>query len=91
MESQQVRSNQGTEYDRLRQAGLDARLDGNPEYMHHKVFIIDNEIVILGSYNFSAAAETRNDENLLVIYSPELAEQFMLEFERIYEKAANGN
>jgi phosphatidylserine/phosphatidylglycerophosphate/cardiolipin synthase-like enzyme len=91
MEAEQVRSNLGTEYDRLSQAGLDVRLDGNPEYMHHKVFIIDEEIVIFGSYNFSAAAETRNDENLLVIYSPELARQFMREFERVYERAANGN
>jgi phosphatidylserine/phosphatidylglycerophosphate/cardiolipin synthase-like enzyme len=65
------------------------RLDGNPELMHHKVFIVDQEIVIFGSYNFSAAAETRNDENLLIIYSPELAAQFSEEFERVYERAAS--
>ena len=87
MEAGQVRSNPGTEYDRLLQAGLEVRLDGNPEHMHHKVFIIDEQIVIFGSYNFSLSAETRNDENLLVIDSPELAQQFMQEFERVYERA----
>jgi phosphatidylserine/phosphatidylglycerophosphate/cardiolipin synthase-like enzyme len=89
MEDEQVRTNQGTEYDKLSQAGLDVRLDGNPDYMHHKVFIIDEQIVVLGSYNFSTSAETRNDENLLVIYSPELAGQFMEEFQRVYGKAAS--
>jgi phosphatidylserine/phosphatidylglycerophosphate/cardiolipin synthase-like enzyme len=87
MEAEQVRTNQGTEYDRLRQAGLDMRLDGNPEYMHHKVFIIDEETVIFGSYNFSNSAETRNDENVLIIHSPELAKQFMQEFQRVYDGA----
>jgi len=87
MEADQIRSNQGTEYDKLRQAGLDVRPDGNPAYMHHKVFIIDGKIVVLGSYNFSVSAETRNDENLLVIYDPELAGQFMQEFERVFAKA----
>lgn len=90
MEADQVRTNQGTEYDRLRQAGLDVRLDGNPEYMHHKVFIIDEEIVIFGSYNFSLSAETRNDENLLIIDSPGLAGKFMEEFARVYDTAARG-
>jgi phosphatidylserine/phosphatidylglycerophosphate/cardiolipin synthase-like enzyme len=89
MEADQVRTNQGTEYDKLSQAGIDVRLDGNPDYMHHKVFIIDEKIVVLGSYNFSFSAETRNDENLLVIYNPELADQFMREFQRVYERAAN--
>jgi len=87
MEADQVRTNQGTEYDKLRQAGLDVHLDGNPDYMHEKVFIIDGKIVVLGSYNFSASAETRNDENMLVIYSPELAGQFLQEFQRVYARA----
>jgi phosphatidylserine/phosphatidylglycerophosphate/cardiolipin synthase-like enzyme len=87
MEADQVRTNQGTEYDKLRQGGLDVHLDGNPDYMHHKVFIIDGKIVVFGSYNFSASAETRNDENLLVIYSPELAGQFLQEFQRVYARA----
>ena len=35
--------------------------------MHHKVFIIDEEIVITGSFNPSKNADTRNDENILII------------------------
>ena len=84
MEDEQVKSNQGTEYDPFLQAGLDVRVDGNAGQMHHKVFIIDEKIVVLGSYNFSQSAETRNDENVLIIYNAAIAQQFMQEFERIW-------
>lgn len=84
MEAEQVRSNTGTEYDLLLQSGIDVRLDGNPGQMHHKIIVIDRKVVITGSYNFSASAETRNDENLIVIYSPTIAEQYLAEFQRVY-------
>jgi len=87
MEKDQVASNRGTEFDPFRQAGLDVRLDGNSGQMHHKVFIIDRAIVIFGSYNFSASAEEQNDENLLVIYNPQIAAEFLKEFERVYAVA----
>jgi phosphatidylserine/phosphatidylglycerophosphate/cardiolipin synthase-like enzyme len=80
----QVKSNRGGEYDNLHSNGLDVRLDGNPDRMHHKVIIIDGRIVITGSYNFSASAETRKDENTLIIHSLEIASHYLAEFERIY-------
>jgi phosphatidylserine/phosphatidylglycerophosphate/cardiolipin synthase-like enzyme len=86
-EESQYQSNTGGEFDRLAAAGLDVRLDGNVQNMHHKVFIIDGETVITGSYNFSRSAEERNDENTLIIHSPTVAAQFQAEFERVFEKA----
>ena len=35
--------------------------------------ILDREIVITGSYNWTVAADTQNGENLLVIRDPRLA------------------
>jgi len=87
MDREQVLSNTGTEYDPFRQAGLDVRIDGNEGQMHHKIFIIDDKIVITGSYNFSNSAETRNDENVLIIYDESIADFFMQEFWRVYAKA----
>jgi phosphatidylserine/phosphatidylglycerophosphate/cardiolipin synthase-like enzyme len=83
MDDGQIRSNQGTEFDPFRQAGLEVLIDGIDGQMHHKVFIIDEKIVVLGSYNFSKAAEERNDENLLIVYDAEIAEQFLKEFQRV--------
>lgn len=59
-------------------------MDGNDGQMHHKVFIIDEKIIVLGSYNFSQSAEVRNDENILVIYNAAIAQEFIKEFQRIW-------
>jgi phosphatidylserine/phosphatidylglycerophosphate/cardiolipin synthase-like enzyme len=87
MDDGQIVSNQGTEYDAFMQAGLDVRRDGNPGLMHHKVMIIDQSIVITGSYNFSASAETSNDENVIFIHSVDAAGRYFAEFQRIYDQA----
>jgi len=62
-------------------------LDGNPQSMHHKVIIIDGQIVVTGSYNFSKNAKTRNDENTLILHSLEIADLYFDEFERVWEIA----
>jgi phosphatidylserine/phosphatidylglycerophosphate/cardiolipin synthase-like enzyme len=86
-EESQYYSNRGGEFDHLREAGLDVHLDGNRYNMHHKLFIIDGEVVITGSYNFSRSAEERNDENTLIIHNPNIAAQYLVEFERVFAKA----
>ena len=86
-EESQYRSNMGTEYDHFRSSGQDVRLDGNPRNMHHKVIIIDEQIVVTGSYNFSASAEKSNDENTLVVHNAEIASLYLSEFRRIFEAA----
>ncbi len=83
MDNEQINSNAGTEYDPFQQAGLDVLRDGSPGQMHHKFMVIDNSIVIFGSYNFSNSAEVRNDENLLVIYNTAIAAQFIAQFQRV--------
>ena len=87
MERSQYRSNQGTEFDRLRAAGIDVLLDRSPNNMHHKVIIFDNRIVITGSYNFSRSAEEKNDENTLILHHRQIAEAFSEEFQRMFEQA----
>ncbi|MGD8454848.1 MAG: phospholipase D-like domain-containing protein [Anaerolineales bacterium] len=79
-------SGEGGDFFHLVDAGMmDLELDGNPKQMHHKVFIFDEEIVALGSYNFTRSAEERNDENTLIIYNTDIAALFLEEFYRIYE------
>lgn len=83
--------NSGTaycEYDRLHRAGLDVLTDANRYMMHHKVFILDDQVVVTGSYNFTRNAALFNDENLLVIRDPAIAAEYQAEFERIYSQAA---
>lgn len=87
LDESQARSNTGSEYDRLQSQGLEVYLDGNPENMHHKVILIDEKIVVTGSYNFSASAEERNDENTLILENPQIASLYLAEFERVLAEA----
>jgi phosphatidylserine/phosphatidylglycerophosphate/cardiolipin synthase-like enzyme len=82
--------NAGSRYSRddyLLSAGAEVYLDTNPDSMHHKVIIIDENMVITGSYNFSAAANTKNDENCLIVHNAEVAQAFTNEFSALTRDA----
>jgi phosphatidylserine/phosphatidylglycerophosphate/cardiolipin synthase-like enzyme len=78
----------GSEYLFLKNAGVDVRLDNNPDLMHHKFMIVDGEIVLTGSYNWSTAAEERNDENYVVIADSDVAALYTKEFFRVWSMAS---
>jgi phosphatidylserine/phosphatidylglycerophosphate/cardiolipin synthase-like enzyme len=86
LDTSQSYNDKGSEWEQFQDNELDVRLDGNPEKMHHKCILIDGEIVIIGSYNFTESAETKNDENVLIIHSSVLAEDFIQEFQRVFRK-----
>jgi phosphatidylserine/phosphatidylglycerophosphate/cardiolipin synthase-like enzyme len=58
-------------------AGIPTKVDPEHAKAHNKLMIIDEEIVITGSYNFIPSAEAHNAENLLVITSKELAAAYL--------------
>ena len=68
-------------------AGLAVRQDGNPQTFHHKVIIIDDEIVITGSLNFSNNADSSNDENVIILANSDIAAQYLAEFDRRWAEA----
>lgn len=59
--------------------------------MHHKFAVMDKATVIIGSQNWSKAANNDNDETLLVIHNPTVAAHFEREFERLYRSPQLGN
>jgi phosphatidylserine/phosphatidylglycerophosphate/cardiolipin synthase-like enzyme len=77
----------GSDYARMRQGGIDVRQDSNPGTMHHKLLLIDDGVVATGSYNFTRSAEESNDENVVILFSPEAAAELEVEFAGIYEAA----
>ena len=58
--------------------------------LHHKFAVIAEQTVIVGSQNWSHAANTNNDETLLVIQNPTVAAHFNREFERLYREPLIG-
>ena len=79
-DSDMVIANTGSDYEWLLSAGLPICRDGEAGLMHHKVIIIDQQVVITGSYNFTSSAERFNDENVLILHDPHLAELYLAEF-----------
>jgi phosphatidylserine/phosphatidylglycerophosphate/cardiolipin synthase-like enzyme len=52
------------------------RSDARHPIVHNKVIVIDDDVVITGSYNFTKHAQ-HNAENLLVLRSVELARKYV--------------
>ena len=48
--------------------------------MHNKFIVIDENLVITGSYNFTANAEENNRENLIIIPNKIIAEKYYKQF-----------
>ena len=61
----------------LSHAGIPILFDAAHAIAHNKVMIIDNRIVVTGSFNFTKAAEERNAENLLVFRDVDLAGRYV--------------
>jgi len=64
----------------LVQKGIKTRISSNNYIMHNKFAIIDNRLLLTGSYNWTFSANNRNDENLMVITDPEIIEIFQNQF-----------
>lgn len=62
--------------DFLTHAGIPTFIDSAHAIAHNKIMIIDREIVLTGSFNFTTAAEENNAENLLVIADRALAGRY---------------
>ena len=71
------RTEKYSEADFLRNYGLPPLIDAKHAIAHNKIMIIDEHLVITGSFNFTKGAEEKNAENLLVINDPELAKKYI--------------
>ena len=86
----------GSEYAFLSQRNVNITQDFTSKSTHHKYCIIDasnpesDPLVVTGSHNWSASAETRNDENTLIIHDAAIANIFKQEFEARWCEAMGG-
>jgi phospholipase D len=76
---------------KMRETGIEALVDLVPGISHNKIMIIDEEILLTGSYNWTNAAETRNAENLLIIKNRPTAKIYIRNWKKRYERAKKIN
>ena len=61
--------------------------------MHHKFMVVDNynsasdPLVLVGSHNWSTSAETKNDENTLIVHDANIANQYYQAFAYLFQLA----
>ncbi|KAF9204073.1 hypothetical protein CPC16_003826 [Podila verticillata] len=65
------------------------RVDNSPAHMHHKFVVIDDALVINGSYNWTKGARYDNREDLTLTNSPQAVRGFKDEFEKLWREFAN--
>ena len=75
----------GSQYQRVKDFGLNIKLDSNKYNMHHKFIVIDGKIVVTGSPNFTLGGFNKNDENLLVLHDKKIADDFVKEFDNLWQ------
>ena len=68
------RSKKYTAGDFTAHMGIPTYIDAAHAIAHNKIIIIDREVLITGSFNFTMGAEKNNAENLIILRSKELAE-----------------
>ena len=65
----------------LRNQACDVRIDAKHAIAHNKIMIIDERVVLTGSFNFTKQAEDSNAENLLVFRgNPDLVAKYLANF-----------
>ncbi|MEM1520850.1 MAG: phospholipase D family protein [Candidatus Korarchaeum sp.] len=88
LEGEQVTSY--SQYGKLKSAGIDVILDKNEYLMHNKFAVVDGKVVATGSFNYTVAADRRNDENLVMILDEATAGGFEKEFEEMWRGVYGG-
>lgn len=68
----------------LRDAGIKVRIPVSKSLMHTKMLLIDDEILILGSHNFSQSAFTTNFETSIVSIKDECLPKFIAFFDSLW-------
>lgn len=72
---------------KLLDVGIEVRSDGKHAIQHNKVMVIDQDVVITGSYNFTSSAETRNAENIMIVKSEYAARRYLDNWNNHWEHA----
>lgn len=81
-------TDEGSDVDRLRFAGVPIRVDRTEYHMHHKFALFDGATLLTGSYNWTRSASLYNDENFIVTGDPQLFSRFAERFERLWGRLA---
>jgi phosphatidylserine/phosphatidylglycerophosphate/cardiolipin synthase-like enzyme len=79
----------GSDIKQLHEAGIAVKMDTTPNHMHHKFAIIDENILVTGSYNWTRSAALYNHENIFVSRHSGIIQKYKDEFEKLWNEFAD--
>lgn len=72
---------------RLALLGIPTKTDNNKRFhMHHKFAVLDNSVVLTGSFNWTAQAVKYNQENILFYENQEIAHKYTAAYDQIWNE-----
>jgi len=74
----------GADIYKLARAGIPVKTDKTEAHMHHKFAVVDGELIINGSFNWTRSAGTRNFENVVISNNPKMVKSFADHFEHLW-------
>jgi len=66
-------------------------MDASRAHMHHKFVVLDGVVLMNGSFNWTRAASTENQENVIITNDETFVRLFQAEFARLWDSFANNH
>jgi len=76
--------NKGSNIKLVASVGIPTKTDNAIYHMHHKFAVIDNSVVVMGSFNWTGQAVKYNQENIFFYEDKNIASQYAKEFEHLW-------
>ena len=77
----------GSDIRMLKQAKIPVKIDkGRKAYMHHKFCIVDGNILLNGSFNWTRNGVLGNNENIVITRDAKLCQTFQAEYNRMWKE-----
>lgn len=70
--------------------GFEIKYHTGPGLMHNKFAIIDDKVLLTGSFNWTPTAERENEENLLIMTDKELIREYAIRFNYLWKAGRKG-
>lgn len=77
----------GSDIRMLASIGISVKKDTTSFLMHHKFAVLDNALILNGSFNWTRAASDGNQENVMVSNNQAFVKQFAAQFEKLWSQS----
>ena len=73
----------GLQFDKLIENNANVYIAQYPSFIHHKFFVVDEQTVVEGTYNWTILAEENNEGNIVILRNEQVTKSFIDKFESL--------